>query len=117
MTESVNLRLTGVLLQQVQELADITGGTVQDILLDWLNFSLSEQPLESLTDEQLLKVCRLEMPGAQRQQLNSLLVSQTLTDDDRYRLNHLRAIYRLGLVRKAKASRLATERGLLPSSG
>ena len=55
MTESVNIRLQGPLLQQARELAAITDSTLQDVLLDWLNFSLSEQPLESLTDGQLLE--------------------------------------------------------------
>lgn len=115
MTESVNLRLQGALLQQAQELATITNSTLQDVLLDWLNFSLSEQPLDSLTDDQLLEVCRLDMPSPQRQQLDSLLVSKALTEADNERLNQLRRVYRLGLVRKAKASRLAFDRGLSPS--
>ena len=37
MTESVNLRLRGPLLQQARELAAITDSTLQDVLLDWLN--------------------------------------------------------------------------------
>jgi len=114
MTESVNLRLQGPLLQQAQELAAITNSTLQDILLDWLNFSLSEQPLESLTDEQLLEVCKLEMPSPQREQLNNLLISKARTADEDNQLTQLRAVYRLGLVRKAKATRLAVERGLIP---
>ena len=114
MTESVNLRLQGPLLQQAQELAAITDSTLQDVLLDWLNFSLSEQPLELLTDEQLLEVWGLEMPSPQREQLDSLLTSKARTAEDDTKLNKLRAVYRLGLVRKAKATRLAVERGLTP---
>lgn len=114
MTESVNLRLHGPLLQQARELAAITDSTLQDVLLNWLHFSLSEQPLDSLTDEQLLRVCGLEMPSPQREQLNSLLTSKARSKDDDDRLTQLRAVYRLGLVRKAKASRLAIERGLTP---
>lgn len=114
MTESVNIRLHGPLLQQARELAAITDSTLQDVLLDWLNFSLSEQPLDSLTDEQLLQVCGLEMPSPQQEQLNSLLMSKSRSETDESTLNKLRAVYRLGLVRKAKATRLAVARGLTP---
>ncbi len=114
MTESVNIRLQGPLLQQARELAAITDSTLQDVLLDWLNFSLSEQPLESLTDGQLLEVCSLDMPSPQREQLNSLLTSKARSALEETKLNKLRAVYRLGLVRKAKATRLAIERGLTP---
>jgi hypothetical protein len=114
MTESVNLRLHGPLLQQARELAAITDSTLQEVLLDWLNFSLAEQPLESLTDAQLLQVCGLEMPSPQKEQFNALLMSKDLTSEQGEQLNKLRALYRLGLVRKAKATRLAVERGLTP---
>ncbi len=114
MTESVNLRLNGPLLQQAQELAAITDSTIQDVLLDWLNFALSEQPLELLTDEQLLQVCSLDMPSPQRDQLNSLLTSKARTAEEETRLDKLRSVYRLGLVRRAKATRLAMDRSLLP---
>lgn len=114
MTESVNLRLNGPLLQQAQELAAITDSTIQDVLIDWLNFALSEQPLELLTDDQLLQVCGLDMPSPQREQLNSLLTSKARTEEEEASLEKLRSLYRLGLVRRAKATRLAIARGLTP---
>lgn len=120
MTESVNLRLPEPLLQQARELAIITDQTLHDVLLSWLNFALSEQPLDGLTDAQLLQICRLEMPAAQRERLNRLLKLPACNSGEAKDLEQLRAIYRQGLVRKAKATRLAVERGLLqaePSLG
>jgi hypothetical protein len=117
MTESVNLRLRGPILQQARELAAITDRSLQEVLIDWLHFSLSEQPLESLTDAQLLQVCSLEMPSPQREQFNALLLSKALTSEEDEQLRKLRALYRSGLVRKAKATRLAVERGLTPPFG
>lgn len=115
MTESVNLRLPEPLLQQARELATITDQSLHDVLLGWLEFALSEQPLDNLSDDQLLQICQLEMPTSQRKQLNLLLKTARRSATEERALEQLRAIYRQGLVRKAKATRLAIERGLVAS--
>lgn len=113
MTESVNLRLPEPLLQQARELAVITDQSLHDVLLGWLQFALSEQPLDNLSDNQLVQICRLEMPAPQRAKLNLLLKANRRNAAEEQELAQLRAIYRQSLVRKAKATRLAVERGLL----
>ncbi|NJN29281.1 MAG: hypothetical protein HC824_01520 [Synechococcales cyanobacterium RM1_1_8] len=115
MEEPIHLRLPEPLLQQARDLATITGRTLPDILLEWLQFALSEQPLESLTDSQLLEVCELEMLPEQQESLRELLRRSDLDELETQRLEQLRSIYRQGLIRKAKATQLARARGLLVS--
>lgn len=43
MTDPVTLRLPEPLLQQAREIAAVTGQTLQEVLLDWLEFALHQQ--------------------------------------------------------------------------
>lgn len=117
MSEVITLELPGTLVQSARAIAALSNRRVEDVLLEWLDRSASEVPVESLPDDQVLLLCDLAMQEADQQALNELLARQregTLDDAERPVLNALMGAYRRGLVRKAQALKVAVMRGLRP---
>ncbi|BAY47104.1 hypothetical protein SAMD00079811_47200 [Scytonema sp. HK-05] len=76
-----------------------------------------ELPIESLPDEQVLVLCNLQMEQEQQEVFSDLLArnqERQLNDPEVKRLDDLMEVYRCGLVRKARAMKVAVERGLKP---
>ena len=72
---------------------------------------------QSLLDTEILALCDAEMEEFQQEELGRLLTKlregQILLEE-RDRLDELMHVYRRGLVLKAKALRVAVQRGLRP---
>ncbi|MEC4985134.1 MAG: hypothetical protein SAK42_13630 [Oscillatoria sp. PMC 1076.18] len=114
----VTLELPEPVAQRAKEIAAFTQKRLEDVLVDWLNYAIAELPLESLPDEQIIALCELEMPTEQQQTMSELLTCQRegqLSSKEKQQLNELMQIYRQGLVRKARAIKVAVERGLKPA--
>lgn len=117
MGEIVTLELPDILAQRVREIANQTNRRMEDVLLDWLNQVKDEPPVDSLSKDQLLALCDSQMEAGQSEELSELLIrnqEEQLDEAERQRLDELMQIYRVGLVRKAQALKLAVERGLRP---
>lgn len=117
MGEFVTLELPRQLASQAREVAKQTHRRFEDVLVEWLDRGSTEQPVESLTDEQVLALANMQLPLDQQEKLSDLLVGNregTLTSSERAALNELMQIYRRGLVRKAQAIKEAVLRGLQP---
>jgi hypothetical protein len=117
MSEVITLELPDTLVQSARAIAARSNRRVEDVLVEWLDRSASEVPVETLPDDQVLLLCDLTMQEADQQALNELLARQregTLDDAERPVLNALMGAYRSGLVRKAQAVKVAVERGLRP---
>lgn len=117
MSEVVTLELPDSLVRSARMIAERSNRRVEDVLVEWLDRSASEVPVELLPDDQVLLLCDLEMQETDQQLLNDLLARQregTLGDADRPALEGLMGTYRRGLVRKAQALKVAVERGLRP---
>jgi hypothetical protein len=118
MAEIITLELPESLVQQAKEIAMLTHRRVEEVLIEWLNRASTDLPLESLSDGQILALCDLRMQPEQQAQLSDLLSRNqegTLNDVEVNQLDELMQIYRRGLVRKAKALKVAVERGLRPA--
>jgi hypothetical protein len=118
MAEIITLELPEALAQQAKEIAALTHRRVEEVLLEWLDRASADLPLESLPDEQILALCDLQMQPRQQDQLSDLLTRNqegTLTGLEVSHLDELMQIYRRGLVRKARALKVAVERGLRPA--
>jgi hypothetical protein len=118
MAEMITLELPDALVRQAQEIAMLTHRRVEEVLIEWLNRTSADIPLESLPDEKILTLCDLQMQADQQAQLSDLLFRNqegTLSDVEVVQLDELMQIYRRGLVRKAKALKVAVERGLRPA--
>jgi hypothetical protein len=117
MSETVILDLPEPLATSARAVAARTHRRMEDVLLDWLGQLAVEMPLEALPDEQILALRELQMTDAQQEELSDLLADQRegmLDAPGRVRLAEVMGAYRRGLVLKARATRLAVERGLAP---
>lgn len=117
MAETVILQLPDSLAQQAKEIATLTHRQLEDVLLEWLGYAVAELPIESLPDEQVLTLCDLMMDTEQQEALSKLLEQNRegqLTEAEVSQLDALMQVYRRGLVRKAKALKVAVGRGLRP---
>lgn len=118
MSEFVTLQLPETLAQKAKEIAAFTHRRLEDVLLEWIDRASAEVPVESLPDEQVLTLCDLQMETQQQEVFSDLLARQRekqLNDAENSQLDELMQVYRRGLVRKAKALKVAVERGLIPA--
>jgi hypothetical protein len=117
MSEVVTLELPDTLVRSARALAERSNRRVEDVLIEWIDRSANEVPIETLPDDEVLLLCALEMQDADQQMLSELLARQReglLGEAERPTLDALMGSYRRGLVRKAQALKVAVERGLRP---
>ncbi len=88
------------------------------MLIEWIDRTINEIPIDALPDEKVLALCNLQM-GEQQQRVFSNLQSRhsegLLNAQEVEKLNELMRVYRHGSVRKVKAMQVAVMRGLIPS--
>jgi len=117
MAENVTLTLPEDLAEQARAVAASTRQTVQDVLLGWIRLGGAEPILEHLPDQELLAVCDSQLDPARDEELAELLERNQegeLGAAERARLEELMRGYRVGLIRKAQAIKIAVTRGLRP---
>jgi hypothetical protein len=85
------------------------------VVVGWLERAAADPPVEDLPDSQVLELSQNQMRDDEQSALSDLLARQSeLTETERTRLDELLAVYRRGLVLKARATKEAVSRGLLP---
>ena len=88
---------------------------VEEVLESWLEWAISEMPVEALSDEEVLALTESQLTAEQQATLNDLLAQNqedTLDTEGRRQLDELMRVYERGLLRKAQALRVAVQRGL-----
>ncbi|HSN77208.1 MAG TPA: hypothetical protein VL334_19225 [Anaerolineae bacterium] len=117
MNETITLLLPERVTVTARQVAKHTKRRLEDVLLDWLDRSAEDLPIEMLADDQVLLLAGSQLPADEQQELSNLLASNregTLSARQHIRLDELMQLYRRGLVRKAQANQVAVDRGLLP---
>ena len=118
MSESIALELPEPLAKKVKEIAALNRQGIEEMLIEWIDCTINEIPIEALPDEQVLALCNLQM-GEQQQRVFSDLQAWNseglLNAQEIKKLNELMQVYRHGSVRKAKVMQVAVMRGLVPS--
>jgi hypothetical protein len=117
MSEIVTLELPDEVARSAREVAARTHRRLEDVLIEWLDRTSAELPVETLPDDQVLALCDMQMDTARQVELSDLLARNregALADTERQRLDELMLVYRRGTVRKAQAFKVAVERGLHP---
>jgi hypothetical protein len=117
MAEIVTLQLPETLAQKAKEIAAFTHRRLEDVLLEWIDRAITELPVESLPDEQVLAMCDMQMETEQQELFSDLLARNRegqLNNTEVRQLDELMQVYRRGLVNKARALKVAVERGLKP---
>ncbi len=118
MAEIVTLELPETLAQRAKEIAVFTHRQLEDVLIEWIDHAIADLPVESLPDEQVLALCDLQMASQQQEVFSDLLARNQeaqLNQVEVRQLDELMQIYRHGLVRKARALKVAVTRGLKPA--
>jgi hypothetical protein len=117
MAEIVTLELSDALAQQAKQIASLSHRRLEDVLVEWIDRAITELPIESLPDDQILALCDLQMEPQQQELLSNLLAQNQagqLSQTETEQLDQVMKIYRRGLVRKARALKVAVEKGLRP---
>ncbi|MDZ8065850.1 MAG: hypothetical protein RMY64_09440 [Nostoc sp. DedQUE08] len=118
MAEIVTLQLPETLAQKAKEIAAFTHQRLEDVLLEWIDRAITELPLESLPDDRILAMCDMQMETEQQEVFSDLQARYRegqLNDAEVRQLDELMQVYRHGLVSKARALKVAVERGLKPA--
>jgi len=118
MSESITLELPEPLVKKVREIAMLNHQGIEEMLIEWIDRTINEIPVESLPDEQVLALCNLQMSGQQQKIFSDLQARHSegeLNPQEISKLNELMQVYRHGSVRKAKAMQIAVMRGLIPT--
>jgi hypothetical protein len=120
-------QLTVMVQDRVQyradQLARLTGRTVEDMVAAMLELSLSpftppidfDQPLSALSDADIIALTDLQMQPEREQRFSTLLDKQqnaTVNDTERIELQTLLRVYEIGRVYKSQALVEAVKRGL-----
>lgn len=116
----ITLEIPDYIEKEARSAAKRTGRRVEDILQEWLTRSLHETPVEALTDELVLELSRLELSSDEQNALSDLLELNRegqLDATNRLRLDELMNRYSQGMIRKAEATKIAVQRGLIAPLG
>lgn len=114
MPRSVTLNLPDEMVARFEFEAKAHSRPVQDVVVDWLERS-GEIDLDALSDMELLSVCDSLLNPDDQGELSDLLEQNRegqLDPQARSRLGTLMTKYQQGLLRKARAWRIAVARGL-----
>jgi hypothetical protein len=115
MTDTVTLDLPPAVAHRARALAAATNRRVEEVVVEWLGRIAAEPYVEELSDSNLLELSCSQMQDDEQTALSDLLGRQTeLEELERSQLDGLLAIYRSGLLLKARATKEAVARGLLP---
>jgi hypothetical protein len=92
-----------ICLSPAKEIAAFTHRRLEDVLVEWIDRAITELPLESLPDEQVLALCDMPMESEQQEVFSDLLARNQeglLSDTEISQLDELMQVYRRGLVRR-----------------
>lgn len=120
MSELVTLELPAELVQRARAVAAATNRRLEDVVTQWIERSAEEPAVEDLPDDRVLLLSEEQLPETIQSELSDLLASNRagpLAETDRARLDELLAMYRRGLILKARATKEAVSRGLKPRLG
>ena len=118
MGQTLTVELSDELARRARSVAAAGNRRLEDAVIDWISQAVAEPEIESLSDDELLARCDSALAADLQDELSGLLADareETLDAAGRARLDELMAVYRRGMVEKARAWREAVARGLRQS--
>ena len=115
MAERITIQVSDSVERCAAHVAAQSQQRVEKVLSDWLDYTVSELPVDMLPDEDVLALTELQITQEQQATLNALLIKNRegmLDVEERRRLDEMMRIYEHGLLRKSQALRVAVQRGL-----
>ncbi|MBI3960426.1 MAG: hypothetical protein HY328_16555 [Chloroflexi bacterium] len=116
MSQMVTLEVPEQVASHARRIATMTQRRLEDVLLEWLDRSAAELPVQYLSNEQILALTTEQLPQPLQNELSALLAKnreRLLQQHEQARLDALMTLYRQGMVRKAESLRVAVERKLI----
>ena len=116
MSQQITIHVSEQVARRAERLAAQTQQRVEDVLADWLEGVVTEEPVAELADDEVLQLTELHLTEEEENTLSDLLDSNRergLDEAGRRRLDELMLHYEQGLLRKAQALRVAAQRGLI----
>jgi predicted transcriptional regulator len=120
MSNTFTIDLPSEIAERAREVAARTNRPLEAVLVEWLGSASVDLPIESRSDAEVLAISESQLSEAQQAALSDLLRGQNagdLTLQERVQLDELLDIYRVGMLRKSHALKVAVERGLRPRLG
>lgn len=115
MAEQITLQISDFVLGQAAQIGFTSKKQIEEVLAHWLEISFAEEPVEKLSDEEVLALSNMKF-SAQEQARFSYLLSgnreNELTSAEKEELNQFMRYYERGLLRKSQALVEAVRRGL-----
>jgi hypothetical protein len=115
MSDRVTIELPDELARRARAMAAAGHRRLEDAVVDWIGRAVAEPEVKTLPDEASLRLCDATQEPDDQQELSGLLADSRegrLDAAGRVRLDELMALYRRGLVLKARAWEEAVTRGL-----
>jgi hypothetical protein len=115
MSEQITIQVSDQVARHAAHVAAQRQRRIEEVLAEWLESVVSELPVQSLSDEEVLALTELQLSPEQQVALSELLEKNRenqLDAEGRLRLDVLMHTYERGLLRKAQALCVAVERGL-----
>ena len=117
MTHTITLKLPDDVLSIAQAEAQRSAKPLDAVLIQWIERGGGEG-IEGLSDQELLAICDGTMDVNSHKSLSDLQAKSrecSLSTPERQRMQELLDVYQRGLLRKAKALKVAYGRGLRTS--
>ncbi len=117
MSQSITLQLPDDLISIAQAEAERSAKPLEAVLVRWMQHGVGED-LQQLSNSELLAICDSTMEIDLQQALSGLQAKNregNINNSERTRLQELMDVYQRGLLRKAKALKIAFGRGLRAS--
>ena len=110
MSEQVTLQLSDRIVHHATRIAAQEQRGIEEVLTEWLEWAVTERPVDTLPDEEVLALTESQLPAEQQETLSSLLArnqDDVLAAEERQQLDALIHLYEQGLLRKAQDCRSA----------
>jgi len=118
MSQTLTVELPDELASRARKVAEAGNRRLEDAVIDWIGQAVGEPEIEALPDNELLARCDSDLAADLQEELSGLLSDARENKLDalgRARVDELMAVYRRGMVEKARAWREAVARGLRKS--
>ena len=115
MSQTLTVELPDDLARRARNVAAAGNRRLKDAVIDWISQAVAEPEIEALPDNELLTRCDSALAADLQEELSGLLSDareNKLDATASARLDQLMALYRRGMVQKARAWREAVARGL-----
>lgn len=115
MHEAITIQVSDRVVRRATLAAAQTQKRLEEVLADWLELVITDMPVDSLPDDEVMALTQLQPTPKQQDRLSDLLErnrEKELDVDGKRELDELMRQYEGGLLRKAQALRVAVQRGL-----